>query len=125
VRKFSLDTRSLRYYRFSDQEDQGAFGGRRSLESTPAENGDRLDSRKEKEEVSPPSNESGKQRRIFFETRSLAEVYAKQGHISMALEIYRRVQKRNPSDQQIEERICELEARRFPKRAIRTKEQEE
>jgi hypothetical protein len=95
------------------------------LESTPVENSDYLDSPEEDERNVPPSNGSGKQRRIFFETRSLAEVYAEQGHISMALEIYRRVQLKNPGDQQIESRISELEARRFAKRGVKAREQEE
>jgi hypothetical protein len=98
-------------------EIRGASGGRKSLESTPVENGENLHSSVEKEKVSPSSGEPGRQRRIFFETRSLAEVYAKQGHVSMALEIYLRVQKKNPSDQDIEKKISELQARRFPKRA--------
>lgn len=87
------------------------------MESTPVENGENLYSSVKKERASPSSSEPGRQRRIFFETKSLAEVYAKQGHVCTALEIYRRVQKKNPSDQDIEKKISELQARRFPKRA--------
>ncbi len=93
------------------------------LESTQSEMGESFNSSGENEKRASPSNEPAKQRRIFFETKSLAEVYAKQGHISMALEIYRRILKRNPSDVDIEKRISELEARRFPRRATETQEE--
>jgi len=92
------------------------------LESSSVENTGSFNSHKEKEKVSTTSNGSGKKRRIFFETKSLAEVYAKQGHISMALEIYKRIQKKKTSDQQIEERISELEARLSSKRGIKAEE---
>ncbi len=54
---------------------------------------------------STPSVMEGPKKKNFFETKSLAEVYAKQGHISMALEIYERIQQRNPIDDQIKEKI--------------------
>jgi len=94
------------------------------LEHTPDENKSCIGSTEEEERISSPPSQTGKQRRIFFETKSLAEVYAKQGHITMALEIYRRMQKKNPADQEIEKKISELEARRFPTRATKTEKGE-
>ena len=95
------------------------------MESLPVENRDHINLDEKDKRVSSTSNESGKEKKIFFETKSLAEVYAKQGHISMALEIYKRIQKINPSDQQIEERISELEAHLSTRRGIKSKEQDE
>jgi dienelactone hydrolase len=100
-------------------------GREKSLEHTPEENKGYQNSTEEEERVSSPPAQKSKQRKVFFETKSLAEVYAQQGHTAMALEIYRRVQKRNPADQEIEKRISELEARRFPIRATRIKESEQ
>jgi pentatricopeptide repeat protein len=100
-------------------------GREKSLEQTPEENKSYQSSAEEEERVSSPPSQKSKQRKVFFETKSLAEVYAKQGHITMALEIYRRMQKRNPAGQEIEKRISELEARRFPIRATRIKEGEQ
>ena len=94
------------------------------MESSSVENSERLSS-DEKKETFSSSNESGKKRKVFFETKSLAEVYVKQGHILVALEIYKRIQKRNPSDGQIEKRITELESHGFAKRNIKSKEQNE
>ena len=54
---------------------------------------------------------SEKERKIFFETKSMAEVYAKQGHTMIALEIYKRVYQKNPSDREVQKRIKELEAK--------------
>lgn len=54
---------------------------------------------------------SKKERKIFFETKSMAEVYAKQGHTLIALEIYKRIFQKNPSDLQAQKRISELESR--------------
>jgi hypothetical protein len=93
------------------------------LENTPGENNNCISSTEE-EEVSSTPSQTTRQRRIYFETKSLAEVYAKQGHVTMALEIYRRIQKKNPADQGIEQRISELEARRFPTRATKTEKDE-
>jgi len=95
------------------------------LESLPVENRDHVNLDEKDKRVSSTSNESEKKKRVFFETKSLAEVYAKQGHISMALEIYKRIQKRNPSDYQIEKRVSELEGRLSTKRGIKSKEQDE
>ncbi len=61
-------------------------------------------------------------RKIFFETESLAEVYARQGHISMALEIYRRIKRRDPTDERICDRISQLEARLSTRRGPRLRE---
>ena len=95
------------------------------MESPPAENRDRLNIDEKTVRVSSISNGLENKKRIFFETKSLAEVYAKQGHISVALEIYRRMKKRNPSDDQIEKRISELKSQVFAKRRIKSKEQDE
>lgn len=95
------------------------------MESSSVENSDRFSLDEKKERASSTSNETGKKKRVFFETKSLAEVYAKQGHISTALEIYKKIQKRNPSDPQIEERISELEAHLSTRRDIKVKEQYE
>jgi hypothetical protein len=52
-----------------------------------------------------------KERKIFFETKSMAEVYALQGYISIALEIYKRILQKNPTDAEAQKRIPELETR--------------
>ena len=52
-----------------------------------------------------------KERKIFFETKTMAEVYAKQGHSMIALEIYKRILQKNPSDLKVQQRISELETR--------------
>lgn len=52
-----------------------------------------------------------KERKIFFETKSMAEVYAKQGYISIALEIYKRIFQKNPSYAEAQKRISELESK--------------
>lgn len=52
-----------------------------------------------------------KTRKIYFETKSMAEVYAKQGHTMIALEIYKKVLQKNPSDSETQKRISELEAK--------------
>jgi pentatricopeptide repeat protein len=121
AKEIFLDRERLRCYRCADQDDQGGWR-EKSLEHMPDGNISYKSSTEEEERVSSPPSQTGKQRRIFFETKSLAEVYAKQGHITMALEIYRRMQIRNPADQEIEKRISELEARRFPVRATKTEE---
>ncbi len=95
------------------------------MESSSVENRNRFNVDEKKGKVPSTSNESGKKNKIFFETKSLAEVYAKQGHISMALEIYKRIQKRNPSDHQIEQRVSELEDRLSTRRGIKPKDQNE
>lgn len=41
-------------------------------------------------------------------TSTLAEIYAQQGLYGRALQIYRRLQRRNPEDETIAERIAEL-----------------
>jgi pentatricopeptide repeat protein len=92
------------------------------LESAPLENTESHNLDESKEETSSTSDEQKEKRRIFFLTKSLAEVYAKQGQISMALEIYKRMLKINPSDQDIEKRINELESHLSAKRGIKVKE---
>ncbi len=52
-----------------------------------------------------------KERKIFFETKTMAEVYAKQGHTMIALDIYKRIFQKNPSDEETQKRISELEAK--------------
>ena len=95
------------------------------MESPPVENRDHLSPGERKETAPPESNSPGEKRRIFFETKSLAEVYAQQGHVSIALEVYRRMQKGNPSDQQIGQRISELESRLRSRRPVKPKDQDE
>jgi len=95
------------------------------LESPSVENRDHLSSGERKETAPPESNSSGEKRRVVFETTSLAEVYAQQGHVSIALEVYRRMQKRSPSDQQVGQRISELESRLRSRRPVKPKDQNE
>lgn len=52
-----------------------------------------------------------KERKIFFETKTMAEIYAKQGHTMIALEIYKRIFQKNPSDAEAQKRISELETK--------------
>jgi hypothetical protein len=52
-----------------------------------------------------------KERKIFFETKTMAEVYAKQGHTMIALDIYKRIFQKNPSDLEVQKRISELETK--------------
>jgi len=52
-----------------------------------------------------------KEKKIFFETKTMAEVYAKQGHTAIALDIYKRIFQKNPSDSEAQKRILELETR--------------
>ncbi|UCB52879.1 MAG: hypothetical protein JSV10_01955 [Candidatus Zixiibacteriota bacterium] len=95
------------------------------MESPSVENRDHLAPGEREETASPDASSSGEKRRIFFETKSLAEVYAQQGHVSIALEIYRRMQKQNPSDQQVGQRVSELESRLRSRRPVRPKNQGE
>ncbi len=92
------------------------------MESAPLENTERHNPDKSTEETSSTSSEKKEKRRFFFLTKSLAEVYAKQGHISTALEIYRRMREMNPSDQGIERRINELERHLSLRKGIKVKE---
>jgi CRISPR/Cas system-associated protein endoribonuclease Cas2 len=52
-----------------------------------------------------------KERKIFFETKTMAEVYAKQGYTAIALDIYKRIFQKNPSDLEAQQRISELETK--------------
>jgi hypothetical protein len=80
------------------------------LESTPVEDQKLQNMDQKVRQDSSAANISSKAREIFFETKSLAEVYAQQGYISKALEIYRVIKQRNPSDKQVVNCIAELEA---------------
>ncbi len=93
------------------------------MDKTSADNTDNLDPNTERVEFGSPSSPERRGKKIFFLTRSLAEVYAKQNHISMALEVYRRMKEQNPADPEIEKRIIELEESLLSKRGIRFKEQ--
>ena len=92
------------------------------MESVPVENRDLRDMDQPAQPQASAQEPKGR-KKIFFETKSLAEVYAQQGHISMSLEIYRRMQNTNPPDSQIQDRISELEARLSTRRGMRPKEQ--
>jgi len=91
------------------------------LESMPVEDNIVHEVDQSTREDAPATNVSGKDKKIFFETKSLAEVYAQQGHVGMALEIYRRIRKRDTSSQVITDRIAELEARLGSRRFIKPK----
>ena len=54
---------------------------------------------------------SKRERNIHFETKTMAEVYAKQGHNRIALEIYKRIFQKNPEDAEAQRRISELETK--------------
>jgi len=93
------------------------------LEYTSTDNANNLGSDVIKEEIgTSTSSERKDKKRIFFLTRSLAEVYVKQNHITIALEIYRRMLTVNPADQNLEKRITELEDCLSAKRGIKSKE---
>jgi hypothetical protein len=93
------------------------------LENTSTDNANNLDSDVIKAEIgSSGSSERKDKKRIFFLTRSLAEVYVKQNHLASALEIYRRMLAKNLDDQNLKERIMELENCIAAKRGIKSKE---
>lgn len=52
-----------------------------------------------------------REKKIFFETKTMAEVYAKQGYTAIALDIYKRIFQKNPSDLEAQKRISELESK--------------
>jgi hypothetical protein len=52
-----------------------------------------------------------KEKKIFFETKTMAAVYAKQGYAAIALDIYKRIFQKNPSDLEAQKRISELETK--------------
>jgi hypothetical protein len=94
------------------------------LESTPLENPDGANSEEENEAFfSAPFPKKKEEKKIFFLTKCLAEVYAQQGHTTMALEIYKRMLASNPTNQEIEQKITELEDHLWAKRGIKSKEQ--
>jgi hypothetical protein len=52
-------------------------------------------------------------------TETMAEVYLRQGHVSEALEVYRELGRRSPSDIGVQHRIIELEEREVAMRPVR------
>jgi hypothetical protein len=65
-----------------------------------------------RKETGVATEESPKrERKIHFETKTMAEVYAKQGHNRIALDIYRRIVQKNPLDTEAQKRISELETK--------------
>lgn len=95
------------------------------MDSTSVDNLDQkvLDEKRADLSLSP-SSEPKEKKKTFFLTKSLAEVYAKQGHILMALEIYKRMQETNPADSDLVNRISELESHLSIRRGIKSKEQD-
>ncbi|MFH1335780.1 MAG: hypothetical protein ABII96_04630 [Candidatus Zixiibacteriota bacterium] len=94
------------------------------MEYTSTDNANNLGSDVIKEEIgTSDSDERKNQKKFYFLTRSLAEVYVKQNHLASALEIYRRMLAVNPADQNLEKRITELEDCLSAKRGIKSKEQ--
>jgi hypothetical protein len=120
-RQILLDTSVWGHYRFADQEDQGESGGWTLSESVPVEDGELKETDQSAQEDRTSAGVSGKGRRIFFETKSLAEVYAQQGHVGTALEIYRRIHRRHPEDRQVLDRMAELETRIGLRKGVRPK----
>ncbi len=90
-------------------------------ESTPVEDGELQETDQSTTKDPASAGVSGKGRKIFFETKSLAEVYAQQGHVSTALEIYRRIHRGHPEDQQAADRVAELEMRAGFRKVARPK----
>jgi predicted Zn-dependent protease len=63
-------------------------------------------------ETSATKEEASKrEKKIFFETKTMAEIYARQGHTAIALDIYKRILQKNPSDFEAQRRIDELETK--------------
>ena len=93
------------------------------MEYTSTDNANNFGSDVIKEEIgTSDSDERKNQKKFYFLTRSLAEVYVKQNHLASALEIYRRILAKNPADQNLKERIMELENCIAAKRGIKSKE---
>ncbi len=93
------------------------------MENTSTDNANNLEADIIQEESGTSDSEEKKnQKKFYFLTRSLAEVYVKQNHLTSALEIYRRMLVKNPGDVNIKERITELENRIAAKRGIKSKE---
>ena len=94
------------------------------MENASTNNANNLDSNVTPEGIGTSgSGERKDKKRIFFLTKNLAEVYVKQNHLAYALEIYRRMLAANPADQNLKERIMELENCLAAKRWIKSKEQ--
>lgn len=69
-------------------------------------------SEKSAKELGVATEETTKrERNIHFETKTMADVYANQGHTRIALEIYKRVFQKNPEDAEAQKRISELETK--------------
>jgi hypothetical protein len=94
------------------------------LEQPRSDEPDALRSEESGKEAEVTTEEIPKrERKIFFETKTMAEVYAKQGHTRIALEIYKRIFQTDPSDLQAQERILELETKLSSRREKFTKPQ--
>jgi hypothetical protein len=110
--KFSLDIVKLKYYRFPNAGERGQAKEEKILEQPGSDERDYLCSEKSGKETGVTIEETPKkERKIFFETKTMAEVYAKQGHAMIALEIYKRIFQKNPSDAEAQKRISELETK--------------
>ena len=97
---------------FSQQGEKGASREEKILEQSEVDPGINPYPAKTETETLPKRVETPKkEKKIFFETKSMAEVYAKQGYISIALEIYKRIFQKNPSDAEAQKRIFELETK--------------
>jgi pentatricopeptide repeat protein len=93
------------------------------LENTSTDKANNPDADVIKEEIGTSDSEEIKnQKKFYFLTRSLVEVYVKQNHLASALEIYRRMLTKDPSDQNLKERIIELENCIAAKRGLKSKE---
>jgi len=110
--KFLLDIVKLKYYRFPNAGERGQAKEEKILEQLKSDGADDLCSEKSGKETGVMIEETPKkERKIFFETKTMAEVYAKQGHAVIALEIYKRIFQKNPSDAEAQKRISELETK--------------
>jgi hypothetical protein len=113
---FLLDTFGLKCYRFPESGKGGKL--RRENFGTVCMNAYASEL---EEGNNPPFEKTGveisatkegttkKEKKIFFETKTMAEVYEKQGHTAIALEIYKRILQKNHSDSEAQKRIVELE----------------
>jgi hypothetical protein len=102
---------------FSQQGEKGASSEEKILEYSEVNPEINPYPAKTETETLPKRVETPKkERKIFFDTKSMAEVYASQGYISIALEIYKRILQKNPSDTEAQKRISELETKLSSKR---------
>jgi hypothetical protein len=101
----------------------GGSEGRRFLENSSTDKTNNPDADVIRDEIGVSDSEERKnQKKFYFLTRSLAEVYVKQNHLASALEIYRRMLVKNPSNQNFKERIIELESCIAAKKGMKSKE---